>query len=476
MARAIAELEKLPTKELRKLASQMKRVNPSLVFVRDGLEFSASKIASNGRKDECVYHISMWEGQLEKDEETPTIKPEQKVKPEPKTKTKLESKQKTEPKIIAKTEPSKAEDKQPENEYSESEHERLILAKKLYESKLEDDELTGLKEYQLKLCQEQKYFLPAFGILIARARVMIEAYANNKSPEGKAHPGTIQKIRVEVSKKIGEFVERDKDKFPAFEDIDIASTYKAFDDALRGAFADIGSIKYQLNKAKNEKAEEDVRAIEVLPFIGWAENIVKSIDELQPRDWKKVAVAIMLLTGRRQSEVMSSGEFKVVDDANVVFSGQLKRHTDEVVEAETIPILANCANEVVAAIEKLNEWGKRTVPVENTSKAIQEAAKQSHNRCSRYIAETMRKLQKLVKVTNGKTWYDGNGKNLFKGHITRQIYAQTCSKLFKGDDRKTRAYISRILLENRDAALVYDRDIEIKDADKIQEQYGGVGE
>ena len=242
MARAIAELEKLPTKELRKLASQMKRVNPSLVFVRDGLEFSASKIASNGRKDECVYHISMWEGQLEKDEETSTIKPEQKVKPEPKTKAKPESKQKTEPKITAKTEPSKAEDKQPENEYSESDHERLILAIKLYESKLEDDELTGLKEYQLKLCQEQKYFLPAFGILIARARVMIEAYANNKSPEGKAHPGTIQKIRVEVSKKIGEFVERDKDKFPAFEDIDIASTYKAFDDALRGAFADIGSI------------------------------------------------------------------------------------------------------------------------------------------------------------------------------------------------------------------------------------------
>ncbi len=40
------------------------------------------------------------------------------------------------------------------------------------------------------------------------------------------------------------------------------------------------------------------------------------------------------------------------------------------------------------------------------------------------------------------------------------------------NESKKRAYISRILLENRDAALSYDRDIEIQDINALGELCG----
>ena len=88
----------------------------------------------------------------------------------------------------------------------------------------------------------------------------------------------------------------------------------------------------------------------------------------------------------------------------------------------------------------------------------------------------MTNLQKLCPITNNKNWTGENGKNRFKGHLCRQIYAQICGELFKGDNRKKRAFISRILLENREAALNYDRDIEIKDIDKVKYLCGSFSE
>jgi hypothetical protein len=133
---------------------------------------------------------------------------------------------------------------------------------------------------------------------------------------------------------------------------------------------------------------------------------------------------------------------------------------------------------VVEAIKWLEKYDKRSIPTERTAKGIQEAAKKSHNRCSRYIAEQMDLLTPFVTITNGKSWTftkDGKTVNKFKGHLTRQIYAQVCEKLFSdSDNEKKQSFIARILLEGRDAAVAYDRDIEIKDIDVIRAKYGEV--
>jgi len=133
---------------------------------------------------------------------------------------------------------------------------------------------------------------------------------------------------------------------------------------------------------------------------------------------------------------------------------------------------------VVEAISWLEKHDKRSLPIERTPQCIQNAAKKSHNRCSRYIAEQMDLLTPVVTITNNKSWTftkDGKTHNKFKGHLTRQVYAQVCEKLFSdSDNEKKQSFIARILLEGRDAAVAYDRDIEIKDIDDIRSKYGEV--
>ncbi|HEY9799247.1 MAG TPA: protelomerase family protein [Leptolyngbyaceae cyanobacterium] len=487
-------------KAIRKQAADLWEKYHNLVpLIRDGYEVEKkSFITTNGRQDECINYISAVETALEERKKR-RVKPVVETTVEPTVETTVEPSVEpsvelgvelgvetgVEPTVEPGVEPTVEPGVQPvvetpaqptvETEYSDSEAERMAIAKKLYFATADKDDLTGLREYQLNLCKTQKYFLPEFAILVARTRVIIEDYANAKSPEGKAHPGSIQKIRVEVMRYLAQIIKPENDKFPPVNDRTLEDTFNDFETAVRGAFSDIGAIKYKLNKARAEAAEEDVRAIKVFPYLSWAIDTVNNLPQSAAK-WKEIAIAVMVLTGRRQSEVMSSGIFTYVDDAHVIFEGQLKRHIAEVVPPEKIPVLGKAAQGVVNAVAWLDKFNKRTLPESRTVEAIQKAAKVSHDRCSRYIAETMATLCNLCQITNGKEWVVTEATkqvNKFKGHLNRQIYAQVCSALFNdANESKKRAYISRILLENRDAALSYDRDIEIQDIDALAKLCG----
>ena len=296
---------------------------------------------------------------------------------------------------------------------------------------------------------------------------MIEAYADNKSPNGKASPGGLQAIRVEIMKYLQEICEGEKDKFGVVNETTFMDTYTEFNDAVRGAFVDVSKKKYVLYKEKRDAGERNVRKIKVSRFTEWAKDTVSNLPDSFAR-WKHVCIAIMLLTGRRQSEVMSSGVFEYVDDSHLMFEGQLKRHTEEPVPPTKIPVIGGMAQQIIDAIKWLEKGDKRTIPDERTYEGLQKAAKKSHNRCSRYISETMTKLEEYVDITNDKTWKDIKGNNVFKGHLTRQIYAQICSEIFVPDDQKNHSFIADILGESRDAAPSYDRDIEVIDIEDIK--------
>jgi hypothetical protein len=472
MARSIEQIKAdYKNQNLRAVVRDMMKANPKLIYTVAGKEWTAGEVGRNGKADEMRQHISLWEGQgLLNNAVTEAVATIEETKPveiiEPTVKTVTE--------VVV--EPAKVTVSE-ENEYTQSESEKLAIAKKIYYSKAQSDDLCGLQEYHLKLCQQNKYFLPEFAILVARSRVIIENYADSVSPNEKAHPGSTIALKVAIVKYIKEFVDADNDRFPPVNDRQLSDTFKDFDDALRGAFRDISSLKTKMYSAGNAEAEADVRAIQVCPFIDWAVATVSNLPSNSAK-WREVAIAVMLLTGRRQSEVMASGVFEYVDDSHIIFEGQLKRHIEELVAPEKIPVLGNCAAQVAEAIKWLEKYDKRSIPTERTAKGIQDAAKKSHNRCSRYIAEQMDLLTPFVTITNGKSWTftkDGKTVNKFKGHLTRQIYAQVCEKLFSdSDNEKKQSFIARILLEGRDAAVAYDRDIEIKDIDVIRVKYGEV--
>jgi hypothetical protein len=51
----------------------------------------------------------------------------------------------------------------------------------------------------------------------------------------------------------------------------------------------------------NEEAEADVRAINVAPFIDWAVGTVSNLGNNSAK-WREVAIAVMLLTGRKDNQ------------------------------------------------------------------------------------------------------------------------------------------------------------------------------
>lgn len=429
--------------DLRKEASKLKRENNlSDPLIRDGKEITIGK----GRKQELVEYISKLE-QLKQLAATPQ--------------TKESTEETTEETTTAQTTATTDN----ENDYTDSEVEKRFIAQLIYKSTEKNDDLVGLREYRLRLEKSGKYYLPEFVILVARTRGMIEAYADSRSPNGKASPGGLQAIRVEIMKYFRQLCESEKDKFGVVNETALMDTCEEFEDAVRGAFKDISKIKYELYKEKRDIGEMEVRNVKVSKFVNWAKDTISNLPDNYAK-WKEVCIAIMLLTGRRQSEVMSSGIFTYVDDSHVTFEGQLKRHTKETVPSQEIPVIGGMSQQIINAIKWLEEGGKRTLPIERNYEGLQNAAKKSHNRCSRYISEAMSKLENLVEFAENskiKTWKDSKGKNVFKGHLTRQIYAQVCAELFKPDNQKKHSYIADILLENRDAAPSYDRDIEVID-------------
>jgi hypothetical protein len=432
MARSIEELNKLKVQDLRREAGILMREH-NFHYLSKGFELSISDVQSHGKKADLTFHISLWEGELEK------------VKA-------------SEPQVTSKSEEFK-----------------LAIAKEIYSSTKAKNDLMGLREYFKTLSQLQKFVLPEFAILVSQSRQKIEQYSHGVATGEKASANVILKNRVDIMKYLRELVEADADKFNPIDDITFIDIFNDFDSALRKGMLDLSAEKFREYKASNTKSREDVKPIKVLPFIEWAKDKVSRLESLSGARWREVAIACMLLTGRRQSEVMSSGEFTLIDSNHVLFDGQLKKHTSDVVPAMRIPVLANAAKEVVEAIKWLEKHGKRSLPTERSAKGFQDAAKKSHNKCSRYISEQMQLLTEYCPITNDKTWIvEENGAlvNRFKGHLTRQIYAQVASYIFNNSDNEKKiSYISKILGESVEGAGMYDRDVEVKDLETIKEKY-----
>jgi len=486
MPRSLEEIGSKYVKDLRDESAALFKKHQIPFIGKEGREYNASKIESHGTRNECIEYISLVENTLEAKKVKVAKKP---IAVEPTTKTKAvepTTKTKAVEPIPVET-PNNLPQYKDTPTYTHSETEKLEVAKLLYEAKEKNNGFVGLKQYHYNLCKANKLFTPDFAILIARARLLIEDYAHQKSFSGQAHPGSIQKIRLEIVRLIEEMVQVDNDKFIHPSNVSLIDTYTQFEESVKGAFRDIGAQKHQLNQRMNQKNELDVREIEAYPFVEWAVNRITNLpplpsgnaseDRRNGANWKEIAIALMLLTGRRQSEIMSSGIFTFSSNTRLIFEGQLKRHVDELVEPKKIPVLGKSAKQILKAIEWLDAYGKRVLPEVREYKALQAAAKKAHDSHSRYIAETMDNLSKYCKITNQKTWEymeEGKERSKFKGHLCRQIYAEICASLYHDDsETKKRTFISQILIEsNSSATLPYDRDIKIKDIDRLKELCG----
>lgn len=181
--------------------------------------------------------------------------------------------------------------------------------------------------------------------------------------------------------------------------------------------------------------------------------------------WQKVAISLMLVTGRRLSEIMSTAIFTPYDrDGWVVFEGQLKTKDDESAKPYPIPMMAD-----FETIDRAMNW------LRSNGKHNPDPAK-AHQNYSKPLSATTKTLDSLIDYTERETVIkDGIEKpRMLTSHTCRQIYAQIWKESSELEGAPHHR-ISTILghgSEDNGTALRYDADIEVKDASAILTKLG----
>ena len=356
------------------------------------------------------------------------------------------------------------------------------IANKYYEGNFNatknDWDFVGLREYCTRLVMQNVPFLPEFFVIVSSLRPELEMLAKNRTGNSEPNANTLSNYRSQILKLIETRVNNESINYP---DNKLKITFKQFYDSVQASFNDVRKTKTETSNINLNNRSNHAIDIKAASLIIWAKGRLENLPNLSSQ-WQEVGIALMVLTGRRQSEIMSSAKFEAIEGKTdaVMFSGQLKRHKAESVEAYEIPILGNAACEVINGIKWLEDNKKRVICLDDSYEAQQTAAKKSHDRFSRYLSEVAKKvISDYVVVGTPDDWElaDSNGKkkDRRKCHLFRQIYGQCIFPVFfEGSGRKLNQILTEVMghsssaSSRKHAAENYDSDCFVKDIEEIK--------
>ncbi|MFO5493526.1 MAG: protelomerase family protein [Cuspidothrix sp.] len=333
---------------------------------------------------------------------------------------------------------------------------------------------------------QNRTVLPEFIGIITPFRFEIQALAENVGKDGKANPNTMSNKRSSILGIIEDWVNNDYIEYKKEGDNKdspniLKINFGEFRKYVMEAFNDVRRSKTEKSNTNLNNRSNHAIDIKAASLISWAKIRLSSLPTASSQ-YQEVAIALMILTGRRQSEIMSSAKFEAIENRNnvVMFSGQLKRHNGENVAAYEIPILGNAAREVIEGIQWLQDNSKRVVCLDDSYESQQIAAKKAHDRFSRYLSEVAKKIiSDYVVVGSPDDWEladeSGKKKDRRKCHLFRQIYGQCVFPVFFEDSgRKLNQILTEVmghsnsLSSRKHAAENYDSDCFVKDIDAIK--------
>jgi Telomere resolvase len=168
--------------------------------------------------------------------------------------------------------------------------------------------------------------------------------------------------------------------------------------------------------------------------------VAQAVRLLESREWADIAAGLVVLTGRRSSEIIGSAQFQLKSQWSVLFTGALKRRGEVQRLSFEIPTLTT-AGRVVKALDKL----RAICPTQGLS-AQQINQKFAHavaTACDRHFAE-------LVPKRDGR-------ENLFT-HLFRSVYAAIATLWFAPTSVDASEYKAAIqghyaILEEPDSSL-----------------------
>jgi Telomere resolvase len=188
-------------------------------------------------------------------------------------------------------------------------------------------------------------------------------------------------------------------------------------------------------------ADQVARRNENVVLLDNAEAIVaQAVRLLEQREWAEVAAGLVVLTGRRSSEILGTADFQAKSQWSVVFSGALKRRGEVQRLSFEIPTLTT-AERVIAALAKL----RLMCPTEGLS------AEQINRKYSQAVATACdRHFSNLVPHRDGRD-------NLFT-HLFRSVYAAIATHWYAPPTVDANEYKAAIqghyaILETTDSTL-----------------------
>lgn len=253
---------------------------------------------------------------------------------------------------------------------------------------------------------------PEFNRLLVIFRPVLESHLRGK---GDYTITTLITYKNNIFKLLKIWLEND---FPGYDWMPFFSVYK---DAVNAAFENVAIIQKKQTKASIIARQEIQLKVRCCPAILKAREILSNLKNYEKRKWREVVWALMLVTGRRQSEVLCTAEFQATENQHqLLFSGQLLKHGDDIAPYP-IPVLVP-ASYVMAGMRWLKEHGKRDcqTPAQVTNK---------------YSKELGEKVKQLIKqyfaVEEGDWTYTSNGKvkNLNTSLLLRHVYAVACARI-----------------------------------------------
>lgn len=286
---------------------------------------------------------------------------------------------------------------------------------------------------------------PEFNRLLVIFRPVLESHLRDK---GDYTITTLITYKNDIFKLLKIWLEND------FSGYDWVSFFSVYTDAVNTGFEDVIITQRKQTKTSLIARQEIQLKVHCCPAILKAREILSNVKNYEKRKWRDVVWALMLATGRRQSEILCTAEFQTTENTHqVLFSGQLLKHGDDIAPYP-IPLLVP-AKYVIAGMRWLEINGKRdcVTPAQVTDK---------------YSKELGQKVKQLIKqyftVEEGEWTYKSNGKvkNLNTSLFLRHVYAVACARIdgiepskdflaaiLGHDESNKKSYVSSNLYQNR---------------------------
>ncbi|MBD0263214.1 MAG: hypothetical protein ICV78_10955 [Tolypothrix sp. Co-bin9] len=235
--------------------------------------------------------------------------------------------------------------------------------------------------------------------------------------------------------------------------------------------AQLASQKREGGITKLKERKEEKSQINPTKLIIWAVDVLANLHNKNTTHWKHVTQALKVLTGRRTSEILSSGMFLPCNVKGcVLFKGQLKKQSEETFKGESayiIPVIGGHSELVIQGLLWLENSKKRIKPVDDSWNAQMIAAKQVNRNYGAYLSDFCRgidgaKLNWYGLVESSNDWTKKQ-----KPDVTRDIYTQVigCAyyQLVKQELSATLDFLASILGHSGKSTIIkYDVDFVVK--------------